>query len=139
TELAPGFRRHLLDGVEDDLRAYRTIEPDDIGTERVERLREILGGQTVRRVTIGPDGHLRDDRDLRIDLTRSEDRLLDLVEIRESLEDEDVATAVLQGLQLLPERGACFIETGWSERLDANAERTDRAGDEQVVLSDLAS
>src|SRR5207237_3583252 len=64
--------------------------------------------------------------------------LLDLVQIGEGLEDEDIAAAILERLELLAKSRARFIQTGRSQGLDPNAKRTHRSGDEQIILGDIA-
>ena len=84
-------------------------------------------------------GHgLRDDRDRRIHFVSGANRLLDLVNVRKRFENEHITPAVLECLELLSECRPCFIETGGTEWLEPNAERTNGAGDEEIVLSDLA-
>ena len=137
-QLAPAHRRHLLDRVENDLWADRTIEADHIGAEGVQRLGEIFDRYSVRSMAIRPNGHLRDDRNRRIHFVSRENRLFDLVHIGEGLENEQVAAAILERLELLAEYRTRFVEAGGPEWLEANAERTDRARDEEIVLRDFA-
>ena len=137
-QLAPGDRRHLLDGVENDLRANGAVEADHIGAKGVQRLGDILDRYSVRRVTIGADRHLRDDGHGRIHFVSGENRLLDLVHIGERLENEEITAALLERLELLAECRPCFVETGGPERLETNAQRTNCAGDEKIVVRDFA-
>ena len=53
----------------------------------------------------------------------------DLVEIAERLEDEEVDAALEQRLRLLAEVLARLVDARLAPRLDADAERPDRAGD----------
>ena len=64
--------RHLLDRLENRLRADRAVEADDVGAERVERPRDVFGG-AVGRAAVDADRHLRDDRHRRIDVARGDD------------------------------------------------------------------
>jgi hypothetical protein len=67
-----------------------------------------------------------------------ENRLLDLVHISERLENEEITAAILERLELLAECRPRFVETGGPEWLEPNAERTNGAGDEDVIVCDFA-
>src|SRR5256714_8212421 len=129
-ELPPRDRRHFLNCIENDLRADRAVEADDVGAERVERPREIFGRHPVRSVAVRADCHLRDDGNSGIDFARRENRLFDLMKIGERLEEEDVAAGILEWLQLLAECGTRFVEAGWTKWLDTQTQWTDRASHE---------
>src|SRR5256885_4892764 len=92
--------RHLLDRLENYLRAHGTIEADDVRAPSVQRARDVLRRRAEWREPIGTDRHLRDDRNLRIELARRANRLLDFVQVAERLEEKDVDTAVAQTFQL---------------------------------------
>src|SRR5207248_2043353 len=130
-ELPPGLRCHLLDRIENDLRPHRAVESDDVGAHRIQRLGQIFDRQTIGCVTVGADSHLRDDRNAGIHFTRRENRLLDLVQIGKRLENEQIATAVPERLELLAESGPRFIKTRRPQRLDANPQRPNSASDKQ--------
>ena len=53
----------------------------------------------------------------------------DLVQVAERLEHEQIDAALDQRLRLLAEQRLGFVGAGLAPRLDAQAERTDRAGD----------
>src|SRR5258706_14022247 len=89
-------------------------------------------------MTIRPDSHLRDDGDRRIHFVSGKNPLLDLVHIRERLENKQITPAVLERLELFTEPGARFVETGGAEWLETNSERTNGAGDEDVIFRDVA-
>ena len=57
------------------------------------------------------------------------DRRADLVQVAERLEDEEVDAAFGERLRLLAEVLARLVDAGLAPRLDADAERPDRAGD----------
>ena len=56
-----------------------------------------------------------------------------LVQVAERLEDEQIDAAVGQRLRLLAEVLARLVDAGLAPRLDADAERADRAGDVGAV------
>ena len=114
-------RRHLLDRLENDLRADRAIEPDDVGAPCVQRTRDIFRCRAEWCEPIGADRHLRDDRNARIELARGANRLLDLVQVAEGLEEKDVDSAFAETLELLPEIGARLVEARGSVWLDTYA------------------
>ena len=86
------------------------------------------GGVPSRRVAVVLDGHLRDDRQ-RAHAADGGDRRADLVQVAERLEDEEIDAAVEEGLGLLAEVLLGLVPSHPAPRLDAKAERTDRAGD----------
>ncbi len=137
-QLAPRRRRHLLDALENRLRADGAIESDDVRAPRVELARDDIRLGAVRRAPVGADRHLRDDRLLRVDSPRGEDRLLDLVEVGERLEDEEVDAAFGETFHLLPEDRASFVLARRPVRLEANAQRSDGAGDERAPIGGFA-
>jgi hypothetical protein len=132
-QLLTRVRHHLLDRVENDLRPHRAIQADDVGAETVERACDVFGGRAVWGETISADRHLRHDRQRRIHLACRGDRLTDLVQVAEGLEDEQVGAARGQPLQLLAEHLPCLVGRGGAVRLETHAERSHGAGDEHVV------
>ena len=137
-ELLARVRRHLLDALENRLRTDRAIEADDVGAPRVERAHDVLRRRAVRRETVGADRHLRDDRFARIDRACGANRLFDLVEIGERLENEQIDAAVDEPFHLLAEDRARFVLARRAVRLEANAEWTDRARDERAIAGGFA-
>ena len=89
-------------------------------------------------MTIGADRHLRNDGDVRVHFACRENSLLDLVKIGERLEYEQIASAVLQCLELLAKHRSRLIQAGGPERLETNAEWTNCARDKQIVFGDFA-
>ena len=65
-------------------------------------------------------------------------RLFDLVEIGECLENEQITSALLERLHLLAECRARLIEARWPVWLKAHTERPNRSGNEDVVAGYLA-
>ena len=76
--------------------------------------------------------HLRDDRQVGDD-PDGIDGGADLVQIAEGLEDEQIDAALEQRLRLLAEVLARLVDAGLAPRLDADAQRTDRAGHVRAV------
>ncbi len=76
----------------------------------------------VRRVPLGGDRHLGDDRQVR-GVAATEDRLLDLRQVAERLDDEEVGAAGGQRLGLLTKEGARFVERRRPIGLDADPQR----------------
>jgi hypothetical protein len=89
-------------------------------------------------MAIGANGHLGDDGNRRVDFPRRENRLLDLVQICERLEDEDICASVLESLKLFAERRARFVETRWTKRFEANPERSDSSRNKELVFGYFA-
>ena len=91
------------------------------------------GGTPYGRQAIDADRHLRDDRHRGIDVARSANGLLHLVEIGEGLDDEAIGAAVGQRRHLLAKHRARLVPTRRPVRLDAKAERADGARDESLL------
>ena len=126
-------RRHLLDRVEDRLRAHRAVQAEHVGAEPVERARHVLRRRAVRCEAVHADRHLRHHGHRGIHIARRGDRLADLVQVAEGLEDEQVGAALLQSLHLLAKDLARFFGRGRTIRLEPDAERPDGSRDEDVV------
>ena len=99
-----------------------------VGAAPLELRRELLRRRAVERVAVLFGRHLRDDRQVR-HAAHGVDRGADLVQVAERLEDEQVDAAVGERLRLLAEILARLVDAGLAPRLDADAERPDRAGD----------
>jgi hypothetical protein len=137
-QLPPRDGSHPLDRLEDGLRTHRAVESNDVRSPPVERARDVLRRGAERRQKISSDGDLRDDRDRRIELARGGNRLLNLVEIGECLEDEDVHAAGTQAGHLLGERCARLVGTRRAVRLQPHAQWAYRTGDERDAVRRLA-
>jgi hypothetical protein len=92
-----------------------------------ELRREPLGRRAVERVAILFGGHLRHDRQIGQRPHRV-DRRADLVQIAKRLEDEQIDAAFEKRARLLAEVLARFVDADLAPRLDADAQRPDRAG-----------
>src|SRR5215210_9035552 len=92
-----------------------------------------LGDEAFRRgavesIAVLLSRHLCDDRQIAEAAYRA-DRRTDLVDIPERLQDEQLDASFEQRRGLLAEVRLRFIDAGLAPRLDADAERSDRAGD----------
>ena len=116
-----------LDSFEHRRRSDAAVDADDVGAARDQRRRELLGRRAVEADAVLFGRHLRDDRQIahRAD---GRDRRANLVQVAERFEDEEVDLAVEQRLRLLAEHRLRFVDAGLAPRLDAHAERSDRAG-----------
>src|SRR5690606_767403 len=70
-------------------------------------------------------------------IAHAEQRLLDLDQVAERLEDEEVDAALSESRRLLTEDLPRLIDRRRAVRLDADAERTDRAAHEHATPRDL--
>ncbi len=95
-------------------------------------MRQHFGRCSVESVAVGVDGHLRHYREV-TDLTGGTQRLTDLGNVAESLQDYEVDSSGNQRLDDFPEVGTGFVDRGRPVRLDADAQRSDRAGHVHVV------
>ncbi len=101
----------------------------------LEFRRKSLWRRAVQRVAVLFRGHLRDDRDGRRYAANGVHRRADLVQVAERLEDEQIDPAIGQSLSLFAEILARLVDTGLAPRLDAHAQRSDRAGDISLFAS----
>ena len=95
---------------------------------RHERLRR----HAVQRVAVVFRRHLRDDRQV-AHAADGANRRADLVDVAKRLEHEQIDATVDERRGLLAEMLFRLVDAGLAPRLDANAERADRAGDVGVV------
>ena len=129
---AAGDGGHALDRVEHRCRTDGTVDADHRRAALLELRRELLGRRAVERVAVLLGRHLRDDRDVR-HAPHGIDRRADFVQIAERLEDEEIDAAVGKRLRLLAEIVARLVDAGLAPRLDADAERSDGAGDVRLL------
>ena len=95
------------------------------------------GGSPPMRAAVALERHLRDDRQVAA-LLHGEDRLAQLGDVRERLEDDQVDAAFEQRLRLLADRRAHLLRPDVADRREHAAGRADGAGDEHGVAVDLA-
>jgi hypothetical protein len=86
---AVGDLRHLLDRIQHDLGAHRAVDADDIGIPLAELSREFGGFHSEQPEAVLLQRHLRDDR-FGANRANTDERLVNLVEIRECLENEEI-------------------------------------------------
>ena len=125
-------RRHPLDRLEHRRRPDAQLTPMTSRRAASSSRREPLGRRAVQRVAVLLGRHLRDDRQVG-HAAHGVDRRADLVQVAERLEDEQVDAAFDERLRLLAEVLARLVDAGLAPRLDADAERPDRAGDVRLV------
>ncbi len=68
----------------------------------------MLGTRAVKAVAVLVDGYLSHNRQLGIDLTRRQQRLVQLLKITKGFEDDEVDPLFVEGLNLFPKSGARF-------------------------------
>ena len=124
--------RHPLDRFEHRRRPDAAVQPDDLRAEALERRHERLRRRAVEAVAILFGGDLRDDRQI-ADAPHGANRGADLVHVAERLEHEQVDAPFEQRARLLTEELLRLVDAGLAPRLDADAERADRAGDIDLV------
>ncbi len=135
-EFLGGDSSYLFDRVEHHVRTDGTIQSGDVGARAIEPLRDYSRTVAVDRPIVGSDRHLRDDGQ-RTDVANRRHALFHFRDVRHRLEDEQIDAAVPQRLGLFAKVLARFVECCWTVRLDADAERPDRAGDVYRVASGL--
>ena len=130
---------HLFDGLEHHLGARRTIQADHVHRPFVQRSREIVGRGAVAQGAVVFDAQLRDDHHLGAGgFARGENRFADFVDVAKRFEHQQIDAGFHQRVDLLAKNRAGFFETGRTERLQANSQRSDGSGDEGLIASGFA-
>ncbi len=129
---------HVLQRFEHGGRADAAVQADHVGAERFEHGRELLGRHAVERVAVVSRGQLRDDRERGRGGAAGAHGGAEFAQVAEGFEHEQVDAAVGERLGLFAEDRLGFVESGLAKRLDADAERSDRAGDVGLVASGRA-
>ena len=122
---------HLLERLERGQEAGAVVRAHGGDVESAQPVGGFPGGHAGERLGALVEGEERDDRQAR-NRPDGFDRVDDLVEVVERLDDEEVGAAALEDLGLLGEEVAADAGRG---RL---AERADRPRDEDVAPGDLA-
>ena len=130
---------NALQGVQHGHRTYAAVAANDVGAPGFQLRAVVLGTGSVEAVAVFVDGDLRHDRQLGIDVARRQDRLMQLLEIAEGLQDHQVDALFVQRGNLLAEGLAGFGQGDLAQRLDAHTKRSDGSGHVGVkVLGRLA-
>ena len=129
--------REPLDRFEHRRRTDAAVQPDDVGAPALELGHEGLRRRAVARVAVLLGRHLRDDRQV-ADRADGANRGADLVDVAEGLEHEEVDAALEERARLFGEVLLRLVDAGLPPRLDADPERTDRAGDPGLILRGVA-
>ena len=107
--------------------------PMTVAPRRSSSGANVSGGVPSRRVAVLLGRHLRDDRQV-ADAAHGVDRRADLVQVAERLEDEQVDAALERAPRACSRKySSRLVDAGLAPRLDADAERPDRAGDVGLV------
>ncbi len=124
--------REPLDRLEHRCRTDAAVEPDDVRPPPFELRHEGLRRSAVAGVPVFLGRHLRDDREV-ADRADRTNRGADLVDVPERLEHEELDAAFGERARLFREVLLGLVHAGLAPRLDADPERTDRAGDPGLV------
>ena len=99
----------------------------------------MLGTGPVEAVAVFINGDLRHHRQFGIDFARRQNRLVQLLEVAERLQNDEIDPFFVQGRDLFAKGFARFGEGDLAQRLDADAERADGPGHHGVeALGGLA-
>ena len=104
------------------------VAADHVGAPRLQLRPVVLGTGAVEAVAVFIDRDLRHDRQLGIHVARRENRLMQLFQVSEGFKDQQVDTLFVQRGNLLAKGVAGFVERDLAQRLDAHAQRANRAG-----------
>ena len=127
---------HPLDRLEHRRGADAAVDADDGHAFAVQLRHELLRRRAVEAVAVLLGRHLRDDGQI-ADRAHGGNRRADLVHVTERLEDEQVHAAFDERFGLLPEARLRLVDAEPAPGLDADAERSDCAGDVDGVARGL--
>ncbi len=96
----------------------------------------MFGTRAVEAVAVFVNRHLRDDRDLRVNFARRENRLVQLAEVAKSFQDQQVNPRVHQDTDLFREGCPRLFTAGLAQRLDPYTQRSNRPGEIYIAASD---
>ena len=122
---------HLLDGIQHRYRAHAAIAAHHVGAPLRQFGGEGFRGGTVEAIAFFVNGDHRDHGNVRAHHARSFDGLMDFLQITEGLEKNDIHSAFHQRRDLLAETFARLLQRDFAQRLNAKAQRADRAGDKK--------
>ncbi len=127
---------HLLDRSQDDGGTDAAVEADRLDAHRAHRLGDVLGLVPVRCFAVRLDRDLSDNGKIGSSVAAF-DRLVDLLQVAERLQDEEIYSRSGEGGGLLAERLASLGSGRGSVRLQPNSDRTDASGHEELVARHL--
>ncbi len=131
-----GIGDHLFDGFEHHLGARRTIQADNVHRPFVQLQREIEGRGTIAQGAVVFDAQLHHHHHLGTGrFARGKDRFADFVDVAKRFEHQEVDAGLHQRVDLLAKNRAGFLETGRTERFQANSQRSDGSGDKGLLAS----
>src|SRR5581483_7808877 len=121
-----------LDGFQHGRRTDAAVAADYVGAPVRQLGPESLRARAVEAIAVFINRDLGHDGDVGVDFARGPDRLAQLVQVAEGLQDQKVHAAFHQRGNLLDERRARFVKRGFPQRLDAHAQWPYRARYEAV-------
>ena len=128
------IRAHLLQGLEHDLGSGGAVEADHVHRHGVQRAREILDGRSVLKAAVVFDAQVRhQDHFGPGRVAGGFHGGANFVQVSKRLQHQAVDARFDQGVDLLAEDGAGFVDGGRTERLQANPQRSDRGSHEGLV------
>ena len=138
-EWLTGIRSHLFQGLEHHLGSGGAVEPDHVHRHRVQRAREVLDGRSVLQTAVVFDAQVRhDDHFGSGGLACRFHGGANFVQVSKRLEHQAVDAGFDQGVDLLAEDGTGFVDGGGTERLQANAQRSDGGPHKGLISGGLA-
>ncbi len=123
---------HALNGIQHRNWTYAAIAPNDVGTPLGKAGAKYLRRGAVEAVTVFIDGHLRNNRNIRVHVTRGQQRLMEFLDVAERLQNDEIDADFDQSGDLFAECGAGLFERRLAERLDTDAKRTYRPTDPPI-------
>src|SRR5438874_1059323 len=108
------------------------IAANYVGTPVGKAGAKYLRRGAVEAVTVFIDGHLRNNRNIRVHVTRGQQRLMEFLDVAERLQNDEIDAAFDQSSDLFAECGAGIFERRLAERLDTDAKRTYRPTDPPI-------
>ncbi len=127
---------HLLDRSQDDGGTDAAVEADRLDAHPPHRLGDVLGLVPVRRFAVRLDRDLGNDGKIGSSAAAF-DRLPDLLQIAEGLQEKEIHTGLGEGRGLLAERLASLGARSDPVGLQPDSDRTDASRHEELVARHL--
>ena len=127
-----GDRSHALQRILHGHRADAAVTANHVGAPGLQLRSVMFGTGAIQAIALFVDGHLRHHRQIGIHIASGQQRLMQLFQVAEGFQDHQVNAFFIERGNLLAKGVARLGERDFAQRLDAHAQRTDRACDQGV-------
>src|SRR5262249_35327045 len=135
------FRRHIrdaFDGIQHDLGPNAAVQAKYIGSPFFQALCEHFRWRAFQAVAVFFDGHLHHQRPVRY-IPYAANSRVNFIQIEKRFQNEYMDATVDERLCLFSKNNLRFFNRGLAPRLDANSQRADSPGYQDIIAGDVAS